>query len=174
MPVCRRACVFIKMTAIIPTDLYTYINLILFQYDNELSHYGGIDGHGPGSMYGGHADPHRSMPPHLTSHSPPFSHSTTQNYPTNYSGSGMQNVMGSSSPADSQLKRDKDAVYGWVSPRSGIGPFSIRSSGSDPTGVMNVNCIIATKSHYWFDVMYILIYIYIERERERDICLYLT
>jgi hypothetical protein len=84
-----------------------------------MSHYAAaaaMDGHGS-SLY----DPHgrHSMPGATTalshSHSPNFSHAGTglQNPYPNYStpSSGMQGVM-NSAPADSQVKRDKDSIYG--------------------------------------------------------------
>ena len=91
--------------------------LTLLQYDNEIAHYGSttMDGHSA-SMY----DPHRSMQQHSLSHSPGIGnhtsalaagmHSQFPSYSTS-SSSSMQGVM-NSSPVDSQVKRDKDLIYG--------------------------------------------------------------
>ena len=86
------------------------------QYDNELPHYGSMDGHGS-SIY----DPHRGhtamQASAALSHSPSFTHAPSatglQNPYPNYStpSSSMPGVMNSSS-ADSQIKRDKDSIYG--------------------------------------------------------------
>ncbi len=97
----------------------TYLDepcVFVLQYDNEIGHYGpsaGMEGHSA-SMY----DPHRSIQPHL-SHSPGLGnhtsaitsgmHSQFPSYST--SSSSMPAVM-NSTPVDSQVKRDKDLIYG--------------------------------------------------------------
>ncbi|XP_074640050.1 homeobox protein Meis1-like isoform X2 [Tubulanus polymorphus] len=85
------------------------------RYDNEIPHYGttNMDGH---SMYDPHAAAHhnRSMQSHLSAghtglnHGPPSLHHQYSPYSSN---SSMPSVMTSTQP-DSQLKRDKDSIYG--------------------------------------------------------------
>jgi len=82
------------------------------QYDNELPHYGSMEAH-TGSMY----DHHRSMQSQLSTHSPNFPHSPGLQPPAHYPGystsaASMPGAVMNSSAADSQLKRDKDAIYG--------------------------------------------------------------
>lgn len=76
-----------------------------------------MDGHSA-SMYDPHSA-HRSMQPHSLSHSPGLGnhtsaltagmHSQFPSYST--SSSSMPGVM-NSTPVDSQVKRDKDLIYG--------------------------------------------------------------
>uniref|UniRef100_A0A2K6QA21 Meis homeobox 1 n=1 Tax=Rhinopithecus roxellana TaxID=61622 RepID=A0A2K6QA21_RHIRO len=89
------------------------------QYD-DLPHYGGMDGVGiPSTMYG---DPHaaRSMQPvHHLNHGPPL-HS--HQYPHTAHTNAMAPSMGSS--VNDALKRDKDAIYGYI-----FGDFSFTLHG---------------------------------------------
>lgn len=67
------------------------------------------------SMYGAATDPHRGMQGHLA-HSPGLPHPTppglqSPHYPYSNNSSSMPGgVMNTSS--DSQIKRDKDSIYG--------------------------------------------------------------
>ncbi|NWY65037.1 MEIS1 protein, partial [Erithacus rubecula] len=87
------------------------------QYD-ELPHYGGMEGVGiPTTMYG---DPHgaRPMQPvHHLNHGPPL-HS--HQYPHAAHANAMPPAMGAS--VNDALKRDKDAIYGWVPRRAPRNP----------------------------------------------------
>lgn len=78
------------------------------RYDSELPHYGStaMAEHG---MY----DPHRQHMTHL-SHSPGLNHtpSIQSHYPPYSSSGSMPGLNPVTSTADSQLKRDKDAIYG--------------------------------------------------------------
>lgn len=75
----------------------------MFQFDNELPHYGGMES---SAMY----DPHRSMSNLPLSHSGLNHGPGGQLYPPyTSSSSNMPGVM--SSTQDSQLKRDKDSIY---------------------------------------------------------------
>lgn len=73
------------------------------RYDTELAPYG-MEGH-TASMY----DPHRGLPPMHQNHTSPIQ----GHYPP-YStpSSNMPGVISPTSAADSQLKRDKDSIYG--------------------------------------------------------------
>ncbi len=90
------------------------VSAIYFQYDEGITHYPStaMDGH-PASMY---PDPHahsRSMTTHL-SHSPGLNHAGSglqSHYSSAYSSSSSMVGM-NSSPQDSQMKRDKDQIYG--------------------------------------------------------------
>ena len=78
-----------------------------------------------GSMY----DHHRSMQSQLSTHSPNFPHSPGLQPPAHYPGystsaASMPGAVMNSSAADSQLKRDKDAIYGWVSLAECVGPIA--------------------------------------------------
>ncbi|XP_064621835.1 homeobox protein Meis1-like isoform X2 [Lineus longissimus] len=87
------------------------------RYENELPHYGpnAMDGHT--AMYDAHLSSHRNMPSHLgPGHTTNLSHGPTlphHQYPpySSPSNNSMPGVMNSSQP-DSQLKRDKDSIYG--------------------------------------------------------------
>jgi len=79
------------------------------RYENEIVHYGAMDGHAT-SMYDAHS--HRSIPSHLPPSSPNFSMSTgLHQYPNYSSSTAISNIM-NSNHADNQAKRDKDAIYG--------------------------------------------------------------
>ena len=102
----------------VSSSFHSYFTLL--QYDSDIAHYGNtaMDGHSA-SMY----DPQgtqRSMHHQASlSHSPGLSnhtsalaagmHSQFPSYST--SSSSMQGVM-NTSPVDSQVKRDKDLIYG--------------------------------------------------------------
>ncbi|XP_064603993.1 homeobox protein Meis1-like isoform X2 [Liolophura sinensis] len=76
------------------------------RYENDLPHYGSMDNHT--GMY----DPHRgSVASHPGLGHSTLNHSSIHQYPPYTSPSNMPAVMNSSSQ-DSQLKRDKDSVYG--------------------------------------------------------------
>ena len=108
-------CVCVRVWCTLTTTSPSTALLFVFQYDNELGHYGtGMDSH---SMYDPHSG-HRNMAPHLA-HSPGLNHgpSLQGHYPGyGTSGTAMSNSMNAVAQPDSQLKRDKDSIYGYVNP----------------------------------------------------------